>query len=73
MAIFGDEKSIAKAIVGAPEPSEAGGADDGKTAAAEQLIAAVQDGDAAAVVVAFKAMFELMELEPHEEYEEEDE
>lgn len=73
MAIFGDEKSIAKAIVGAPEPAEAGGSDDGKTAAAEQLIAAVQDGDADAVVVAFKAMFDLLEAEPHEEYEDENE
>ena len=61
-------RNKAKAIIGAPEPSEDEGADEGKTAAAEQLIAAVKGDDAAGVVVAFKAMFDLFESEPHEEY-----
>lgn len=67
MPIIGDPKAMAQAIVGSkPEEPEA----DGKTAAAEELIGAVKAGDAAAVVVAFKAMFDLLEVEPHEEYDE---
>jgi hypothetical protein len=66
--MFGDTKRMAEAIVGDP-PAAPAGDDDGKTAAAQQLIDAVQAGDAAGVVVAMKAMFDLLESEPHEEAE----
>lgn len=69
MPIFGDPKEMAKAIVGAKvdEPEV-----DGKEAAAQELIDAVKAGDAAAVAVAFQAMFDLLEAAPHEEYEREE-
>lgn len=70
MPIFGDPKEMAKAIVGgkSEEPEV-----DGKEAAAQELIDAVKAQDAAAVVVAFRALFDLLEVEPHEEYENESE
>lgn len=65
--MFGDTKRMAAAIVG--DPPAAPESDDGKEVAAQQLIDAVQAGDAAGVVVAMKAMFDLFEMEPHEEFE----
>ena len=64
--MFGDTKRIAEAIVGdrpaAPE-------EDGKESAAQEIIDAISAGDAPGLVVALKAMFDLFEAEPHEEYE----
>ena len=69
--MFGDTKEIAKAIVGKKDADKGmAGDDSGKEDAAEELMAAIQSADAAGVVTAFKALFDLLESEPHEEFEE---
>lgn len=46
-----------------------GGEDEGLLAAARDLIDAVQANDEAGVVGAMRAAFDLMEMQPHEEFE----
>ena len=44
-----------------------GGNEDGKQAAAEDILQAIEDKDAEALAEAFENMFVILESEPHEE------
>lgn len=68
-----DKKKAVTAILGAESPgvgvkSEDDGAGSALKVAAHELITAVSNKDADAVVSAFKAMFAACEVEPHAEY-----
>jgi hypothetical protein len=72
--MFGDTKKMAEAIVGgAPDEAPKGGDDSGKEDAAMQLIDAIGSADPAGVVTALKALMEILESEPHEEAEHDEE
>lgn len=65
-------KGIIDTILGDPEDKPEGAPEmDALSTIAQELITAVKEEDADAVVSAFKAMFAQCESEPHSEYDEE--
>lgn len=62
--------SVAEEVMDAPAADNSGGGDD-LTHAADELISAIQTGDAHGVAQALKACFQICDAEPHTEGEHE--